>query len=112
MFNATVTVSHTGTTHDTASGYRKAGTTIAVLRDEPCLFSPERGSFSRNSDGIREFVKLSPKVIVSSDVNLSIGMTAVVTYRDEAVTYTVTEALPVDGFLTFDWQLSLERIAT
>lgn len=113
MNNCTVTIYDNGESHDADSGYRKAGTQKHVLKDAPALLSPAKARRVLNSDGLKQYSKPTFGLLIEDiECEITIGMLADVTQDGETLRYTVSEALPVPGFLTSDWQLEIERLKT
>lgn len=117
MFNnATVTISRRGETQDPTTGYRTEGTGRMIIRDVPCYFGNTRNARSRFADGMREYVKATPSVIVADPLCVEVrpGDQATVTYQagkqSFSQDFTVNDAIPAPGIAETHWEIDLERL--
>lgn len=89
-----------------------------ILRDQPCVFVPAKGSRSSFSAGMREFVKPAPTALLDDVLDLEIlpGDQAEFTWTTNrkvmVKTFTVDAAELKAGVIASRWFLTLSRIQT
>lgn len=113
--NATVTIRRRGEVIDDATGYRSQGDQAAAVEDAPCMFSWNTGTRQSFSEGVREFVKSAPSLVLDDfDGEILPGDEAEVKFttaaRVDTESYTVDTADRRVGTLGTRWFLTLSRV--
>ena len=94
-----------------ADGLKTKGTLQAIASDVPCVFSQSRSKRSFNTEGLKEFVKSSPAVLVPDmSFDLLPGDFADIACAGKTFRVKVNDAVLTAGVAEDHWECDVEFV--